>query len=70
MRDTLKYALKRGALIAAANWPVVVVQEIADSLFKVLLAIPHVGRILQVAQVVGAHHKDAAYLGWGAVPTR
>ena len=29
MRDTLKYALQRGALIAAANWPIIVVQEVA-----------------------------------------
>jgi hypothetical protein len=53
LRDTLKYALKRGALIAAANWPVVVVQEIADSLFKVLLAMPLVGGIFLVALVLG-----------------
>ena len=36
----LKVALKRGALIAAANWPLVVVQFIADATFKVLLAVP------------------------------
>ena len=54
MQDTLKHALKRGALIAAANWPVVVVQEIADSLFKLLLAMPLIGGIFLVALVLGA----------------
>ena len=64
MRDTLKYALKRGALIAAANWPVVVVQEIADSLFKVLLAMPLVGGIFLVALVLGAEPVALMSLGW------
>jgi hypothetical protein len=64
LRDTLKYALKRGALIAAANWPVVVVQEIADSLFKVLLAMPLVGGIFLVALVVGAEPVALMSLGW------
>ncbi len=38
-----KLALKRGALITAANWHVVLVQFIADSLFTALLAVPIVG---------------------------
>ncbi|MBA3637985.1 MAG: hypothetical protein H0W53_01640 [Acidobacteria bacterium] len=32
----LKAALKRGALIAAANWPLVVVQFIAEATLKIL----------------------------------
>ena len=64
MRETLKYALKRGALIAAANWPVVVVQEIADSLFKVLLAMPLIGGIFLVALVLGAEPVALMSLGW------
>ncbi len=38
-----KLALKRGALITAANWHVVLVQFIADSVFTALLAVPIVG---------------------------
>ena len=34
LRHTLKSTLKRGALVAAANWPVVIIQAVADSLFK------------------------------------
>ena len=64
LRDTLKYALKRGALIAAANWPVVVVQEIADSLFKMLVAVPLLGGIFLVALVLGAEPVALMTLGW------
>ena len=38
-----KLALKRGALITAANWHVVLVQFIADSVFTALLVVPVVG---------------------------
>ena len=38
-----KLALKRGALITAANWHVVVVQFVADTVFTALLAVPVVG---------------------------
>lgn len=41
-------ALKRGALIAAANWQVVAIQSVAETTFKVLLAIPIVGGALLV----------------------
>jgi hypothetical protein len=51
---TLKNALKRGALVAAANWPVAFVQAAADSLFKLLLAAPVIGGVFLVALVVGA----------------
>ena len=64
MRDTLKYALKRGALIAAANWPVIVVQEVADSLFKLLVAMPLIGGIFLVALVLGAEPVALMSLGW------
>jgi hypothetical protein len=36
-------ALKRGSLLAAANWQVVVIQSVADTTFKLLLAVPVVG---------------------------
>jgi hypothetical protein len=54
LRDVLKYSLKRGALVAAANWPVIIVQEIADSLFKALVAVPLVGGLFLMALVLGA----------------
>lgn len=50
----LKAAVKRGALIAAANWPVTIIQASADSLFKLLLAAPLVGGVFLVALAVGS----------------
>lgn len=50
----LKAALKRGALLAAANWPVTLIQASADSLFKVLLAAPLIGGVFLVALAVGS----------------
>lgn len=49
----LKTALKRGALLALANWPVVVVQFIAESTFKIVLAVPVVGGMLLVMVLAG-----------------
>lgn len=60
----LKLALKRGALVAAANWPVTVAQAAADSLFKILIAAPLVGGIFLVALVVGAEPVALLSLGW------
>ena len=45
----LKAALKRGALIAAANWPLVIVQFATESVLKLLLAVPIVGGAFLVA---------------------
>jgi hypothetical protein len=50
----LKIALKRGALIAAANWPLVVVQFIAESTLKLLLAAPVVGGVFLVVLLLDA----------------
>ncbi|HXW04892.1 MAG TPA: hypothetical protein VD833_06660 [Vicinamibacterales bacterium] len=50
----LKIALKRGALVAGANWPLVAVQFIADSTLKVLLAVPVLGGIFLVALLLDA----------------
>ncbi len=50
---SLKFSLKRGALVTAANWQVVLVQFVADTLFKTLLAVPIVGGLVLVALVVG-----------------
>src|ERR1044071_1390007 len=51
MRHTpgLKTALKRGALVAAANWPLVIVQFVAESSLKLMLAVPIVGGAFLVA---------------------
>jgi len=53
-QNILKAAVKRGALIAAANWPVTFIQASADSLFKLLLAAPLIGGIFLVALAVGS----------------
>ncbi len=45
----LKAALKRGALLAAANWPLVIVGFVADSSVRLLLAVPVVGGAFLVA---------------------
>jgi hypothetical protein len=49
----LKTALKRGALLTAANWPVVLIQFTAESTFKLLLAVPIIGGILLVTLLLG-----------------
>jgi len=53
-RHSLKPAIKRGALLAAANWPVTLIQASADSLFKLLLAAPIIGGVFLVALAVGS----------------
>lgn len=45
----LRAAIKCGALIAAANWQVTLIQAFADALFKLLLAAPVVGAVLLLA---------------------
>jgi len=50
---TVKTALKRGALVAAANWQVTAIQFLAESTFKMLLAVPIVGGVLLVVLVLG-----------------
>jgi hypothetical protein len=54
----LKAALKRGALIAAANWPLVIVQFVAESSLKLLLAVPIVGGAFLVALVLDTSLTD------------
>ena len=67
--STLKDVLKRGALVAAANWPVAVVQATADSLFKLLIAAPLVGGVFLVALVVGAEPVELMSLEWRQLAT-
>ena len=51
----LKATLKRGALLAAANWPLVAVQFVAESTLKLLLGVPIVGGIFLVVLLLGAN---------------
>jgi hypothetical protein len=55
---SLKTSLKRGVLVTAANWQVVVIQFIADALFKTLLAVPIVGGVFLVVLLVGGEPSD------------
>jgi len=50
----LKTSLKRGALLAAANWPLVVVQFVAESTLKLILGVPVVGGIFLVVLLLDA----------------
>jgi len=54
----LKHLLKRGALLTAANWPVVAVQFAAETTFQVLLAVPIVGAAILVAVLLGGDLTD------------
>jgi hypothetical protein len=53
-----RLALKRGALLTAANWQVVVIQAIGDSAFKLLLAIPILGGAVLVTLLLGQDLAD------------
>lgn len=50
----LRAALKRGALVTLANWPVIVVDFAIESLYKLALAVPVIGGAFMVAVLVGA----------------
>jgi hypothetical protein len=56
--------MKRGTLVAAANWPVTIIQATADSLFKLLVAVPLVGGVFLVALAVGAEPDALLALEW------
>ena len=49
----LKHLLKRGALLAAANWPTVAIEFMAETTFQVLLAVPIIGAAILVAVLLG-----------------
>lgn len=51
---SVRPVLKRGMLVAAANWQVTAIQATADSLFKLLIAVPTVGGVVFMALVIGA----------------
>jgi hypothetical protein len=50
----LKLVLKRGALLAAANWPTVAIQFAAETILQILLAVPILGAAILVAVTLGA----------------
>jgi hypothetical protein len=50
----LKHLLKRGALLAAANWQTIAIQFVAETTFQVLLAVPIIGAAILVAVLLGA----------------
>ncbi|OLC48579.1 MAG: hypothetical protein AUI64_02855 [Acidobacteria bacterium 13_1_40CM_2_64_6] len=54
----LKHLLKRGALLAAANWQTVAIQFVAETTFQVLLAVPILGAAILVAVLLGADLAD------------
>lgn len=49
----LRAALERGALITLANWPVVLIDFMFESLYKLTLAVPVVGGAFMVAVLLG-----------------
>jgi len=51
---TLRAALTRGAIVALANWQVVVIEFIAESVYKVAMGVPVVGGAFMVAVLLGA----------------
>src|SRR5438093_1196498 len=50
----LKLLLKRGALLAAANWPTIAIQFVAETTLQVLLAVPLIGAAILVTVLLGA----------------
>ena len=58
LSESIKIALKRGALVTAANWEVVVIQFVADSAFKALLTVPVLGAAFLLALIVGSSVPD------------
>jgi hypothetical protein len=54
----LKIALKRGALVTAANWPLVAVQFVAENTLKLLLAVPVLGGIFLVVLLLDAEAEE------------
>ena len=54
----LKASLKRGAFVAAANWPLIAVQFIAEGTQQLLLAVPVVGGVAMVVLLLGANVED------------
>ena len=58
---SVKTVLKRGALVAAANWQVIAIQFVADTTVNLLLTVPVVAGGLMVALVLGQELPDLAF---------
>jgi hypothetical protein len=58
--STLKPLLKRGALIAAANWPVVLLQFVVEFAYKLLLTVPVIAAASLAALIIGGGAADLA----------
>ena len=56
----LKALIKRGALLALANWPVVAIQFLAESTFQALLAVPIIGAAILVGVLLGTDFAEVA----------
>jgi len=50
----LRAAITRGALITLANWPTVLIDFAAESIYKLALAVPVIGGAFMVALLMGA----------------
>ena len=58
--STVKLLLKRGVLVAAANWEAVMLQFLAETAFKLLLVVPVIGAAFLVALLVGGSAVELA----------
>lgn len=63
-KRTLRTLLKRGALVAAANWQVAIIQSVTDGLFKLAVAAPLVGGVVLVTIVIGTNLQGLDTLDW------
>ena len=63
----LRAALKRGGLITAANWPVILIDFGIESLYKLAVSIPVLGGALMVGTLVGTDLRTV--VAEGVVPT-
>src|SRR5258705_9382177 len=66
----LKLLLKRGALLALANWPTVAIQFVAETTFQVLVAIPILAATVLLSVVVGADLNQLLQGGLRDIATR
>lgn len=61
----LRAALKRGGLITAANWPVILIDFAIESLYKLAVSIPVLGGALMVGTLVGTDLRTVVAEGVG-----
>jgi hypothetical protein len=59
-------ALKRGALVSAANWPIVLIDFTLESFYKLSLTIPVLGGVLMVGAIAGTEVGGVVGEGLGA----